>query len=67
MKKLDEQELWENVQYRMENEGFHYCFKYYHNWKEIEDEEFQKLREEYLKSAELLEQYVNNKVNTFYE
>jgi hypothetical protein len=57
----DEKELWENVQYRMDAEGFHYCFDGYSSWEDIQDEEFHRLRLNYLQSAKLLEAYINNK------
>jgi hypothetical protein len=57
----DEKEIWENVQYRMDAEGFHYCFDGYSSWEEIQDEEFHILRLNYLKSAKLLEEYINDK------
>lgn len=61
---MNEQELedWKACQYRMKEEGFHYCFKHYSNWDEIKDNEFHKLRNQYLESANKLEQYVNSKV-----
>jgi hypothetical protein len=43
---------------RMGQEGFHYCFKHYSSFDEIEDEEFHKLRRYYLQHAELLEKYL---------
>jgi len=57
----DEKELWEDVQYRMEAEGFHYCFDIYSSFDEIQDEEFHRLRLNYLNSAKLLEEYINSK------
>ena len=57
----DEKELWENVQYRMEAEGFHYCFDSYSSFDKIQDEEFHRLRLNYLNSAKLLEEYINSK------
>ena len=56
---------WEECQYRMDNEGFHYCFRHYSNFPEIKDKQFHKLRRAYLKAAELLENYINEKANTF--
>lgn len=38
------------VQYRMRNEGIDYCFEHYSSFDEIEDEEFHKLRNEFLES-----------------
>lgn len=58
----DEKENWERLNYRMDEEGFHYCFNGYSNWEEIKDKEFHKLKEKYLKSAEELEEYVKNKL-----
>lgn len=55
-------EDYQMVQYRMEAEGFHYCFNNYSSFEEIKDEEFHKLRLKYLKSAKKLKKYVNNKV-----
>ena len=57
----EEKENFAACGYRMRNEGFHYCFEGYSNWEEIKDEEFHKLRLNYLKSAEKLEDYVNKK------
>jgi len=60
---LEEKENWENVYYRMEQEGFHYCFESYSNFTEIKDETFHKLRQEYLLSAKQLENYIKRKYN----
>ena len=67
MKKTEDElinllEDWEQVQYRMEEEGFDYCWRCYSNFKEIEDEEFHKLRKLYIEISEKLEKYVENKV-----
>lgn len=43
---------------KMENEGFHYCFTHYSDWKEVEDDKFQKLKEAYQKAAKELENYI---------
>ena len=58
----DELENWQSVQYRMDEEGFDYCFEKYSHWGEIKDEEFHRLRLEFLKSMKELREYVNNKV-----
>jgi hypothetical protein len=47
----------------MNQEGFHYCFKHYSSFKEIEDEKFHELRKKYLEVSQELEQYIKNKVN----
>ena len=44
---------------RMNQEGFHYCFVGYSHFKEIKDEEFHRLRENYLKAAKELGIYLN--------
>lgn len=59
----EEKELWQMCQYRTREEGFHYCFDGYSSWEDIKDEEFHKLRLNYLKSAKLLQQYIDNKVD----
>ena len=58
-----EREDYEMVRYRIESEGMEYCFKHYSTFEEIEDEEFHKLREEFLESASKLRGYVENKLN----
>ena len=56
-------ELWESVQYRMDEEGFDYCFESYSDWDEIKDDEFHRLRKKFLRDMKELRSYVNNKVN----
>ncbi len=56
-----EKDLWRSVHYRMGEEGFDYCFDGYGDWREIEDEEFHKLRLQYLQSAKDLKQYIIKK------
>jgi len=58
----DDLENFQMVQYRMDAEGFHYCFKDYSSFNEIEDEKFHELRKQYLESAKQLEDYINLKV-----
>jgi hypothetical protein len=60
----NEMENWENVSYRIREEGFHYCFKHYSSFIEIEDEKFHQLRLAYLNAAQELERYVNEKLNS---
>lgn len=55
------EEYFQNVRYRMREEGFHYCFAHYSRWPEIKDEKFHQLREAYLKAAEELKKYVIEK------
>ena len=49
----------EEVRYRMDEEGFDYCFRAYSNFSEVKDEEFHKLREAYIAAADALENYIN--------
>ena len=67
MEKIDklqeELEEIEMVRYRMENEGFHYCFKHYSSFKEVQDEKFHELRRKYLEISQELEEYVHSKIN----
>jgi hypothetical protein len=64
LEKLEEQlENLQMVRYRMDAEGFHYCFKHYSSFKEVEDEKFHELRIQYLKIANELEQYVHSKIS----
>ncbi|HNI02689.1 MAG TPA: hypothetical protein PLO94_10065 [Chitinophagales bacterium] len=57
----EEIEQWTYLHSKMKNEGFHYCFKNYSNFTEIQDEEFHKLRKEYLRTSEELENYIIKK------
>jgi len=59
----DDLELWESVQYRMGEEGFDYCFESYSHWDEIKDEEFHRLRLEFLRTMNELRNYIDNKVD----
>ena len=59
----DDLELWESVQYRMDEEGFAYCFDGYSHWDEIKDEEFHRLRLKFLRTMKELREYINTKVD----
>lgn len=61
--RLEQLEEFEMVQYRMEAEGFHYCFKNYSSFDEIEDPKFHELRLAYLAAADALAEYVDTKLN----
>lgn len=41
----------------VESEGFHYAFYHYSDFKKIKDEQFHKLRTDYLKTAKALADY----------
>jgi len=58
----DELENWQSVQYRMDEEGFDYCFESYSNWDEIKDEEFHRLRLGFLQYMKELREYIDKKV-----
>lgn len=49
----------ELLQYKIEAEGFDYCFVHYNDWKEVKDDEFHRLREAYVKAQEELNDYIN--------
>jgi len=61
-KLYDDLKNFQMVQYRMDAEGFHYCFKHYSSFNEVEDKKFHELRKQYLESAKQLEDYINLKV-----
>ncbi len=59
----EEKEEWEYVYFKMINEGFHYCFKHFSSFNDIKDEEFHRLRINYLQYSNELEEYIKNKYN----
>lgn len=62
--KLESQlEHWINVNYRMDEEGFEYCFKHYSSFSEIRDEEFHKLRLSLLSDMNKMRQLVQNRIS----
>jgi len=63
----DNLENFKAVQYRMGNEGMDYCFEHYSSFEEIEDEEFHKLRLEFLEITKKLKSYVETKIETLSE
>lgn len=58
----DQLEHWLNVNYRMDNEGFEYCFKHYSSFSEIKDEEFHNLRLSMLSQMENMRKLVKDKI-----
>jgi hypothetical protein len=58
----DDLDNFRSVQYRMDNEGIDYCFENYSSFEDIEDEEFHKLRNEFLESMKNIRSYVENKI-----
>jgi hypothetical protein len=69
IKVMTEEELedWQMVQYRMDNEGIDYCFEHYSSFEEIKDEEFHKLRLEFLESMKKIRDYVKDKIESYEE
>jgi hypothetical protein len=63
----EEFENWQSVSYRMDNEGIDYCFEHYSSFEEIEDEEFHKLRLEFLESMKKIREYVKDKIGNYEE
>ena len=63
----EELENWEAVRYRMDNEGIDYCFESYSKFEEIKDEEFHKLRLEFLESMKKIREYVKDKIESYEE
>lgn len=63
----DELDGFENVRYRMDAEGLHYCFKHYSSFKEIKDQKFHEIRENYIKVANEIEEYVKSKIASLTE
>lgn len=63
----DSLENFKSVQYRMENEGMNYCFEHYSSFEEINDEEFHKLRLQFLEITKKLLSYVEIKIETLSE
>jgi hypothetical protein len=51
------------VRAKMENEGFHYCFKHYSRFEEIKDEKFHELRLAYLEAADALKKYIYSRLD----
>ena len=63
----EELENWEAVRYRMDNEGIDYCLEKYSSFEEIKDEEFHKLRLEFLDSMKKIREYVKDKIESYEE
>lgn len=54
MVKLERQKVREDI----DNEGFDYAFQNYSDYRDIEDEEFHRLRLAYLAARKALEDYI---------
>jgi hypothetical protein len=51
----------------MREEGIDYCFEHYSRFEEIKDEEFHKLRLEFLSSMHKIREYVKNTIESYEE
>jgi hypothetical protein len=58
----EELESFKIVKYRINEEGFHYCFESYSSFDEIEDKQFHHLRKQYLEASKELETYIKEKI-----
>jgi len=59
----EELEKYQNVVYRIEDEGVGYTFKNYSTFDEIEDKEFHKLRKYLIQHIDLMDFYLKNKIS----
>jgi hypothetical protein len=56
-------EKYQNVVYRIEDEGVGYTFKNYSTFDEIEDKEFHKLRKYLIQHIDLMDFYLKKTIN----
>lgn len=49
----------ENIQATVENEGFDYAFVHYSHFEEVKDEEFHRLRVQYVEAQQALADYIS--------
>ncbi len=59
--KNQENNKFDDVQYRIDNEGIDYCFEFYSNFNDIEDERFHELRLRFIQVMGELRDYVNER------
>jgi hypothetical protein len=59
----EELEKYQNIVYRIKNEGLDYTFKRYSTFEEIEDEEFHKLRKYLIQHIDLMDYYLKKRIN----
>lgn len=50
-----------NVMYKIEDDGLDYTFQHYSDWEEIDDPIFHTLRKQYIAAAAALDAYVRTK------
>ena len=63
----EELEKYQNVVYRIENEGMGYAFKHYTTFEEIEDKEFHKLRKYLIQHIDLMDYFLKKKISELEE
>ena len=59
----EELEKFQDVAYRIKNEGVEYTFKKYSTFEEIEDKEFHKLRKYLIQHIDLMDFYLKNRID----
>jgi hypothetical protein len=62
MDKHEELENWQNVHYRMKQEGIEYCFRHYSDFREIDDQAFHLLRMLLVEAMDEMEEMVNDRI-----
>ena len=67
MKKVDGIPQMDYVQAAINNEGLDYALEDYSDFSEVEDNEFHRLRKEYLKIAGELRRYVSDNLSKDFE
>ena len=59
----EELEKFQDVAYRIKNEGVEYTFKKYSTFEEIEDKEFHKLRKYLIQHIDLMDFYLKKRID----
>jgi hypothetical protein len=59
----EELEKFQDVAYRIKNEGVEYTFKHYSTFEEIEDKEFHKLRKYLIQHIDLMDFYLKKRTD----
>jgi hypothetical protein len=63
MDKHEELDNWENVRYRMKEEGIECCFRHYSSFPEIDDQQFHSLRLLLIETMDEMETLVNDRID----
>ena len=61
---MDNLDIWKDIKYRIKEEGFHYCFKDYSSWDELDDNYFHSLVNQYLDISKKIEELIDIKIIT---